>query len=126
MKRTLALAAGAVVCVLAGAVALSAAEHIPFPLALYWAAETGTTVGYGDVVPRTGAGHIIAVLVMLTAIPLLGATFASLTAMHIHRRLDRHQEDIRAHVDRALAASPSGAPNAPAHGSRQPSQREEP
>lgn len=97
MRRAVILALAALCCVLAGAVAFSLADHVSFWLALYWALSTASTVGYGDVAPRSGSAHVIAVLVMLSAIPLLGAAFASLTALHVHRH-------VRDHVDRALAA----------------------
>jgi len=100
VRRTLILAGLAVASVLGGAVAFAIADHVSFWLALYWSASTATTVGYGDLVPRTGAAHVVAVTEMMTAIPLLGATFASLTAMHVHRH-------VREHVDRALAADPN-------------------
>ena len=99
MKRTVILALSAVACMLAGAVAFSAADHVPFWVAAFWAVETGTTVGYGDIPARSGPARVVAVLVMITAIPFLGAAFASLTAMHVHRH-------VRDHVDRALAARP--------------------
>jgi voltage-gated potassium channel len=97
VRRTVILALAAVACVLAGAVAFSITDHASFWLACYWAIATATTVGYGDVSPKSGSAHVIAVAVMITSIPLLGATFASLTAMHVHRH-------VREHVDRALAA----------------------
>lgn len=97
MKRAVILAVAALGCVLAGAVAFSATDHVSFWLALYWAVETATTVGYGDVTPHTASAHLIAVGVMLTTIPCLGASFASLTAFHLHRH-------VRDHIDRALAA----------------------
>lgn len=97
MRRTVILAALALASVLGGAVAFSLVEHVSFWLALYFSAATATTVGYGDITPRTAEGHVVAGAVMFTAIPLLGATFASLTAMHVHRH-------VREHVDRALAA----------------------
>jgi voltage-gated potassium channel len=97
VRRTLILAGLALASMLGGAVAFSLADHVPFWLACYWSVVTGTTVGYGDLAPKSGAAHVIAVAEMLTAIPLLGAAFASLTAMHVHRH-------VKAHVDRALAA----------------------
>jgi voltage-gated potassium channel len=97
VRRTVILAALALASVLAGAVAFSLADHVSFWLACYWSLSTASTVGYGDVAPRSGSAHVIAVCVMLTAIPLLGACFASLTAMHVHRH-------VREHVDRAIAA----------------------
>lgn len=36
------------------------------PQSVYWAISTVTTVGYGDVVPKTGAGKFIASLIMLS------------------------------------------------------------
>lgn len=51
----------------------------PFTTGLYWAVVTAATVGYGDVSPKNPAGRVVAVVVMLTAIPLLAAVFALVT-----------------------------------------------
>jgi voltage-gated potassium channel len=42
-----------------------------YGLALWWSAQTATTVGYGDVVPTNVAGRIVAALVMFTGIALI-------------------------------------------------------
>ena len=65
--------------------------------ALWWAVSTTTTVGYGDIFPRTGEGRLIAVVLMLTGIGVIGvftATIASFFMMEdedhsadLHRRL---------------------------------------
>lgn len=94
MKRTVLLALAALACMLGGAIAFSVADHVSFWLACYWSVATGTTVGYGDIAPHSGSAHVIAVAVMLTAIPSLGATFASLTALHVHRHNLRHLEQL--------------------------------
>ncbi len=75
-NQALGLAALGVGCVLAGALAFAATQRVPLGTALYWAVTTATTVGYGDVTPHNGAGRVIAVAMMLTAIPLFGSVFA--------------------------------------------------
>lgn len=47
--------------------------------ALWWAAATVTTVGYGDRYPVTDQGRLIAVVLMLVGIATVGAVIASMT-----------------------------------------------
>ena len=58
--------------------------------ALWWAMQTVTTVGYGDVVPEHAAGRLIGALLMLQGIGLLTVITAAVTATLIeqarHRR----------------------------------------
>jgi voltage-gated potassium channel len=75
--------------VVGGGVAFATVEHVAFTTALYWAVTTATTVGYGDVIPHNGAGRAIAVVEMVTAIPLFGGVFASATALAASTRLRR-------------------------------------
>lgn len=46
------------------------------PDAIWWAIVTVTTVGYGDVVPKTPAGHIIAGITMITGILMIALPIA--------------------------------------------------
>jgi voltage-gated potassium channel len=79
-RRHIALLLGALtVCILLGGAIFGLTQHIPLTTGLYWAITTATTVGYGDVTPKNPSGRIVASAVMLTCIPLLGATFALLT-----------------------------------------------
>ncbi|MER5931411.1 potassium channel family protein [Streptomyces sp. NPDC002054] len=48
--------------------------------ALWWACETLTTVGYGDVVPVTWQGRTIAVFLMACGLALLGAVTGSFSS----------------------------------------------
>lgn len=59
-----------------GGLWFSAVEHVPASTGLYWAISTATTTGYGDVAPHDPAGRRVAVLVMVTVIPLFGASFS--------------------------------------------------
>ena len=90
---------------LVGAIWFAAAEHLSVPTSIYWSVTTATTVGYGDITPHTHVGRVIAVLVMLTVIPLFAATFSlmttSLTAMHVsklHEEALAHLRHIKEHL----------------------------
>lgn len=63
--------------------------------AVWWGFETVTTVGYGDFVPVTWNGRLLAVLVMLVGISVLGVVTASLSAALVkraHQGPDRVEE----------------------------------
>ena len=52
---------------------------------LWWAVQTVTTVGYGDHVPETAAGQIVAALVMLLGIGFVTVITASITSSFVGR-----------------------------------------
>ncbi len=62
---------------------------------LWWAAQTVTTVGYGDNVPTSVAGRLIAVLVMLLGIGFLTVVTAAITSTFVAhaRRVDQTPSD---------------------------------
>jgi voltage-gated potassium channel len=107
-RRALVVIGVAAILDVIGGLSFAAVEHLSDGLGIYWAITTATTVGYGDVTPHTGAGHVIAVLVMLSVIPLFAATFSlltsGLTATHVrkgnselHEKLDhliRHTAEV--------------------------------
>lgn len=63
-----------------------------FPDALWWAATTVTTVGYGDRFPTTSTGRTIAVLLMLGGIALIGIVTASLASWLLDRIREAEEE----------------------------------
>jgi len=52
---------------------------------MWWAVETVTTVGYGDVVPQQTAGKIIAGLLMVGGLALLSVITALITSGFVSR-----------------------------------------
>ena len=60
--------------------------------ALWWAAVTVTTVGYGDYYPVTTPGRLIAVVLMVVGIGLVGVVTASVAAWLV-RAVEDEEED---------------------------------
>ncbi|MFG1622895.1 potassium channel family protein [Kribbella sp. NPDC049227] len=54
--------------------------------ALWWAATTVTTVGYGDHFPTTGEGRIVGVVLMLGGIALVGTITAALASWFVEEQ----------------------------------------
>ena len=90
----------AVMCASAVSVELlSPNSFSSFGNALWWAATTVTTIGYGDVVPATSGGRVIGVVVMFASVATVSLTTAVITAAFVgyqQRRLggeaERHHE----------------------------------
>ena len=63
---------------------------------LWWAAQTVTTVGYGDNVPTSLAGRLVAVLVMFVGIGFLTVVTAAITSTFVAqaRRVDQTPSDL--------------------------------
>lgn len=80
-----------VLIVVAAGFALDAERHVPGANittagdALWWAATTVSTVGYGDRYPVTAEGRTVAVLLMVGGVALLGVITASVAAWFVSR-----------------------------------------
>jgi voltage-gated potassium channel len=75
---------------------LARGEFNTFGESLWWAAQTVTTVGYGDVIPETTFSKVIAVLVMFFGIATVSLTTALITTAVItttQRRIAEVQGD---------------------------------
>ena len=65
--------------------------------ALWWAAATVATVGYGDFTPVTFEGRVVAVILMVVGIGLVGTVTGATASWMIDRsRRQRHREVVSA------------------------------
>jgi voltage-gated potassium channel len=65
---------------------------------LWWAVQTITTVGYGDKVPTTTEGKLVAVLVMATGLGFMSVITAAITATFVESaRRRRGRDDMTLH-----------------------------
>jgi voltage-gated potassium channel len=105
----------------ASGIAVTLVDQDQFPSigsGLWWAVQTVTTVGYGDNVPGTLPGRLVAVLVMLFGIGFLTVITAAISSTFVARsravptetpavtaedlrRLDSRLERIEAALDRS-------------------------
>lgn len=86
-----------------GAIVMRIADPHNFPslgLAVWWALQTVTTVGYGDVVPTTNAGRVVGGLEMVLGVSFIAFLTAGVTSTVIQRGEARTQEADRAQKER--------------------------
>jgi voltage-gated potassium channel len=118
------------VIVVASGVAIRALDHQEYTSiweGMWWAIQTVTTVGYGDVTPENLAGRFVAGAVMLAGVALVAIVTAAVTSSFVARaqaqrgaedataddlaaqRLDARLQDITAQLDRVerMLSAPS-------------------
>src|SRR5688572_12551992 len=62
---------------------------------MWWALQTVTTVGYGDVTPKTPFGRIVGAVIMVEAIAFLTVITAAVTSSFVERvRLKYRAEEL--------------------------------
>lgn len=92
--------------------------YTSIPMAMYWATVTMTTVGYGDVVPQTAIGKLIASFMMLLGWGILAVPTGIVTAEMTSLRMGRKPPTTRTcpacltegHEPEAKYCSDCGAP----------------
>jgi voltage-gated potassium channel Kch len=80
--------------VVGGGVLIRILDHDEYSniwVGMWWALQTVTTVGYGDVTPKQPAGRIVASFVMLEGIAFLAIVTAAITSTFI-ARAERERE----------------------------------
>jgi voltage-gated potassium channel len=72
--------------------------------ALWWAAVTVTTVGYGDKYPVSPGGRGVAVVLMFTGIGLVGVLSATVASYFVGQRAEQDMTELHRRLDRIEAA----------------------
>jgi voltage-gated potassium channel len=94
----------AAVTVLGGGAAFAAVEktqHLSVWDGVWWAMSTVTTVGYGDLAPKTTGGRVIAMAVMLVGIGFI-AVLTAAAAERFIRNQRREEQRIERRLDEIL------------------------
>ncbi len=78
-----ALTAGAVLGAASAVRLFAHGEFTSFGESVWWAAQTVTTVGYGDVIPNTAFSKVVAVIVMIFGISTVSLSTAVITSVVI-------------------------------------------
>ncbi|MGH3082210.1 MAG: potassium channel family protein [Gaiellaceae bacterium] len=71
-------------------------------LAYWWAVTTVTTVGYGDVVPESPGGRVVAAMLMLTGLALI-PTLTSVIVSTLLYKSRRTEQDRIEHLEKEQA-----------------------
>jgi voltage-gated potassium channel len=88
--------------VVGGGVLIRVIDHKEYAsvwVGMWWALQTVTTVGYGDVTPRDPSGRIVGALVMLEGIAFLAIITAAITSSFVARAA--RERDLAEGVDEA-------------------------
>jgi len=79
--------------VVGGGVLIRVLDHSEYPnifVGMWWAIQTVTTVGYGDVTPKHASGRLVGVIVMLEGIAFLAIVTAVITSSFVARAEREH------------------------------------
>ena len=93
------------VVVTLGGVLMRVLDHQEYSniwVGMWWALQTVTTVGYGDVTPKNPSGRIIATVAMLQGIAFLAITTAVITSTFVARASKERESARDADEDNAM------------------------
>jgi voltage-gated potassium channel Kch len=91
------IVASTAVVVVASGLLMRALDHKEYKnifIGMWWAIQTVTTVGYGDVTPVSVAGRIVAAFVMLEGIALVAIVTAAITSTFVARATALQEADL--------------------------------
>ena len=79
---------------------LDAEEYPNVWKGMWWALQTVTTVGYGDVTPQKTSGRIVAAFVMLEGVAFLSIVIAAITSIFVARAQRERAREAELGVER--------------------------
>jgi len=88
------IVAATIITTVLGGVLVRIFDPKDFPnlgVAMWWSLQTVTTVGYGDVTPKTAVGRLIGSLVLLYSVAFLTILTAAITTSFIERARTQRQ-----------------------------------
>jgi voltage-gated potassium channel len=102
MNRTIYLVIAAGLVILVGTVVMYNIEsEVPntkiksFLDALWWCVSAVTTVGYGDIVPVSNTGRIVAIFYMFFGIAMISTLLSVITNTFYKRRYEKEEKEKR-------------------------------
>jgi voltage-gated potassium channel len=90
------------VVLLGGAEAYAAAEKVSLGTGIYFALQTMTTVGYGDVPPTTPLGKVIACIMMVVGIGFFALVTGAVAQRFLGTEIEEVGEEIEASEEQIL------------------------
>jgi voltage-gated potassium channel len=92
----------AVVTAIGGGEAYAQSEGGSLKDGIYWAITTMTTVGYGDLSPKSDTGKMLALVVMLVGIGFVAILTGAVAQRFVHRDIEAVEAEVRAVEDGEL------------------------
>ena len=78
-------------------------EHIDFATAIYWAATTATSTGYGDISPKSAGGRLVAVSLMHLSIFVVAPLIVVRLVDRLNENRDAFTHEEQLHILEALS-----------------------
>lgn len=91
------------VLILISSVIMMYTEGKDFSDALWWSIVTVTTVGYGDISPTTGAGRVMAVILMIFGIGLISMLTGTITSFFANKAERERPEAEQNYLENIIA-----------------------
>jgi voltage-gated potassium channel Kch len=101
------IVSGTLLVVLASALLIRVvdrAEFHGFGDGVWWAVQTVTTVGYGDITPKDAWGRLVAAAVMLWGIALIAILTAAITSTFVARAAREHELEEEQRAEEGVGA----------------------